>query len=241
MKRAALGVAVIVASGAASAHMRFPAVRAERWIDLRLDESPIRIGYRIGLGAELAKSERKAADRDGDGEVSAAEGNAALDRKTQELSSHVRICTGRAEADIACRQLERRDVEQVEVDGWVPDAAGHLHFSWTLRLSEDAGALGAIRLEDGWDVAGVEVTDVRIVAPRHAALVRAGEGQSPAGVASAFTWIEARRGGGPRVVAAAWPPKPRSRGVLIGLALASLAIGVFVWVRSRRRIAPPAG
>jgi hypothetical protein len=241
VKRAALAVAAVVAASSASAHMRFPTVRAERWIELRLEESPIGIGYRIGFGAELAKEQRKLADLDRDGEVSASEGNAALDRKTADLLAHLRICTGRSAQELECATLERRAVEQVEVDGWVPDAAGHLHFAWTLRLPADAARLGALRVEDDWQLAGVEITDVRIVPPSHAPLTAAGEGPSPSGVASGFTWIEARRGTGPRVVAAAWPAKPRPSGVLIGLALASLAIGVVVWLRSRRRIARAAG
>jgi hypothetical protein len=241
VKRAAAAVALLALSTDAAAHLRFPTVRAERWIELRLDESPIRIGYRVGFGTELAKAARRAADRDSDGEVSVVEGNAALDDKTAELLSRVRVCVGRTLSEVECRPLSRRDVEQVEAEGWVPGPSGHLHFAWTLRLASDAADLGALRFEDAWEVAGVEITDVRIKPPRGAALTRAGEGDEPNDVASGFTWIEARRGAGPRVVAAAWPPQAHPSWPLLGLALASTLIGIVAWLRARRKPAPPAG
>jgi hypothetical protein len=236
-----LAAVLILTSSVAAAHLRFPTVRAERWLELRLDETPIRIGYRVGFGVELAKSERRAADRDGDGEVNVVEGNAALDGKTAELLRHVQICTGRSLDELSCRAFERHDVELVEADGWVPDANGHLHFAWTLRLADDAGDLGALRLVDGWDVAGVEISDVSIRPPGGIELTSAGEGDHPTGVAKSFTWIEARRGAGPRVVAAAWPHTPRPSWPLLGLAAASMLAGVVVWLRARQKSPPSAG
>ena len=227
-------LAVLLASFSAQAHLKFPAVRAERSIELRLAEEPIRIGYRVGFGAELAKKARKAADSDGDGTVSVVEGNRALDERSAALLENLEICTGRSLPTLECRHLGRREIERVEAEGWVPGAQEHLHFAWTLRLHTDAGAIGAIRLKDGWKVEGVEITDVRIDAPSHAELTRAGAGESPEHVATEFTWIDSRERD-LRVVSATWPP-PRSRSWIgVSVALALGGAGAFaLWVARRR-------
>lgn len=223
-----------------AAHLRFPGVAAERWIELRLAEEPVRIGYRIGFGAKLADEVRRAADKDGDFEVSAVEGNAALDARSLELISSLRVCTGGTLADVSCRQLERRDIERVEAEGWVPGPNGHLHFTWTLELRERARDIGAIRLEDGFEVAGVEITDVQIDAPAHSALSLAGEAGRPAGVVQRFSWIEGRRAPGPRAVVAAWtPPRPSALGrILIPLVLLGIVLAFWLGSRAVRRAAP---
>lgn len=231
-------LALLFASAAAHAHLRFPGVRAERWIDVRLDETPIAIGYRVGFSAPLAKEERRRADRNGDGEVSAAEGNAALDGHTDALLAALQVCSGRTLDALECRALERRDVELVEADGWIPGPQGHLHFAWTLRLGHAAADLGALRVVDGWQIPSVEITDVRIRPPPDTALTSAGEGGQPSGVATGFNWIEARRGPGPREVVATWPARAGRSWLGVAAGGALLLAGAALWLRSRRRPSP---
>lgn len=237
MRRAAalaLGACAALVAREGDSHLRFPTVKAERWIELRLAEEPIRIGYRVGFGAGLASELRKSADRDGDFQVSAAEGNAALDARTTALLGALSVCTGPTLDHVSCRRLGPRDVERVEAEGWTPGPNGHLHFSWTLRLRERAREIGAIRLEDAYDVPGVEISDVQIDPPPHAPLARAGDAAMAAGVAERFNWVERLREPGPRVVVAAWTP-PKSRGRALWLAAACVAIaGLVVWVFWRR-------
>ena len=171
LRRAAAGGLCMTAVAVAppgDAHLRFPAVKAERWIELRLAEEPIRIGYRIGFGAALAAEVRKRADRDGDFEISAAEGNAALDARSAELLASLSVCTGAVLEEVSCRRLSLRDIERVEAEGWAPEDSGHLHFSWTLRLGERATEIGALRFEDDYSVSGVEISDGQIARPAHA-------------------------------------------------------------------------
>lgn len=237
----ALGLCALSVTRAGDSHLRFPTVKAERWIELRLGEDPIRIGYRVGFGAALATELRRAADRDGDFQVSAAEGNAALDARSSALLAALSICTGRSLETVRCRRLAPRDIERVEAEGWTPGPSGHLHFAWTLRLTERASAIGALRLEDGYDVPGVEMTDVSIDRPAHVPLGRAGDGGRAAGVAERFNWVERLREPGPRVVVAEWAPPARSRAAgaaaLVALAVA-LGLGT-AWLL-RRRGGPPA-
>lgn len=224
---AATSIGALLFAPDTAAHLRFPKVKAERWIELRVSEDPIRIGYRVGFGATLAAEQRRAADRDGDFEVSAAEGNAALDARSSEVLSALSVCTGRTLNDVGCRKLERREIERVEAEGWVPGPSGHLHFTWTFRLRERAKDIGALRFEDAYEVPNVEITDVEILPPRHAALTLAGEEGRTTGVSSRFTWIEARRQPGPRVVIASWPPPARTTwGRVVFVAAAVLVLGL---------------
>jgi len=228
----ALLVGLLLASWAPSApaHLRFPTVKAERFIELRLVERPIRIGYRVGFGASLASEQRRLADRDSDFSVSASEGNAALDARTEALLQKLRVCTGRSLEELRCRSLERRDIERVEAEGWTPEPPGHLHFAWTFRLAETAPEIGALRVEDAYEVDGVEITDVQIQPPGHTPLLRAGDALLPAGVAERFSWVEARREPGPRGIVATWAPPPKTNvvpvivlGILVILGLAGLS------------------
>lgn len=231
---AALVIALSVAA-VVPAHLRFPTVKAERWIELRLGEEPIRIGYRIGFGARLAGEQRRAADRDGDFEVSASEGNAALDARTKDLLRALTVCTGRSLREVVCRKLELREVERVEAEGWKPGPNEHLHFAWTLKLRDRARDVGAIRVEDAYEVEGVEVSDVAIDPPAHTSLELAGEGGRAKGVASRFSWLEARRPPGPRVVVAQWAAPPRSSRAGLGVALGVAAALVLGWLGLSRR------
>jgi hypothetical protein len=220
-------------AGAALPHLRFPTVRAERFIELRLAEEPVRVAYRVGFGASLADEVRKAADVDGDFQVSVAEGNAALDARTQAFLSAIRICTGRTLEDLVCRRPSLSDVERVEAEGWEPGPTRHLHFSWTLRVRENAADIGALSVEDAYEVAGVEVSDVQIERPSHGPLVRAGDGALGSGVTERFNWVERLRAPGPRVVVAAWaPPRRRAGFIAASLVLAAVALGA--WLLARR-------
>ena len=227
-------LAALLSTGAPRAHLRFPTVKAERWIELRLGEEPIRVGYRLGFGATLATELRKAADRDGDFQVSAAECNAALDARTAALLAALSVCTGRTLDDLRCRRLTTRDIERVESEGWAPGQSGHLHFIWTFRLAERANEIGAFRLEDAYDVPGIEISDVQIDRPLHTPLARAGDGALSAGVTERFNWIERQREPGPRVVVAAWAPPLRrfSSGLMAAAALVLAAAAA--WLLSRR-------
>lgn len=236
-----VALAVVAVSAGAPAHLRFPKVKAERLVDLRLDEDPIRIGYRIGFGGKLADAARRAADRDGDFQVSAAEGNAALDARSEALLAGLEICTGRSLTALECRHLAMRDIESVEADGWTAPSGSHLQLSWTLRLHERARDLGAIRVADAFDVSGVEISDVQIRSPHHTPLTLAGEGDRKSGVVDRFTWIEAKRELGPRVIVAAWaPPPPTRRGWLLGAAagIFLVAMGGWYFARARRQKTP---
>lgn len=234
-----LSLALVALAPGGRAHLRFPTVKAERWIELRLGEQPMRLGYRIGLGEVLAAEARKAADLDGDHQISAAEGNAALDARSAELVRSLSVCTGRTLADVRCRALTARDIERVEAEGWVPGQNGHLHFSWTFRLAEQATEVGALRLEDRYDVPGVEITDVLIDPPAHSPLSRAGDGRRSHGVALSFNWIERLREPGPRAVVAVWaPPRSRARASLVIGALMVL-VPIVAWLAHRRRRRSP--
>lgn len=219
-----------------AAHLRFPTVKAERFLQLRLNEDPLRIGYRIGLGTERAAEQRLLADADHDGKVDTLEGNAALDRHTDVFLGQLEVCTGPRLDALSCKHLERRNVELVAAEGWSPDDdAAHLHFSWTLRLDQRATDIGAIRVSDSYDESfGVEMTDVEIDSPAHAKLTLAGEGGRTSGLATRFSWIEARRTPGPRIAIAAWPEPQRSTRNLVVIGAAATAFGALAWWWSRR-------
>lgn len=206
---------------------------------LRLDEKPIRIEYRVGRGIELSTPIRRAADTNGDFDVSTAEGNAALDARSRVLLAHLRVCTGRTLKQLHCGHLGQQDIERVEADGWVPGATGHLVFSWVLKLHQSVDQIGAVRLEDSYAAPGIEITNVRIRPPPGKKLLRAGDGRTT-GVHTQFGWTASNRPSGPRIVVAEWPPPSRKaqRVVLLGL-VALLAWGL--WAVWRRRRAPAAG
>jgi LPXTG-motif cell wall-anchored protein len=166
--------------------------------------------------------------------VSTAEGNAALDARSGELLQQLEVCTGDSIDDLACRKLDRRQIELVEAQGWIPDASGHLHFAWTLRLDVATSQIGAIRLVDSYEVGGIEMTDVEIVPPDDLELLAAGGEDRPGGVSRSFTWAEARRPPGPRVVTASWPPPEMPWLAIAGAALLLLALGLLVRFRKRR-------
>lgn len=189
---------------------------------------------------ELSRPIRRAADTNGDFEVSAAEGNAALDARSKVLLAHLKICTGRTLADLHCGHLAVRDIERVEADGWTPGPTGHLVFYWTLRLHQSADQIGALRIEDTYAAPGIEISEATIDPPAGKRLLVAGDGRTK-GVTAQFGWTEANRPPGPRVVVAEWPPPPRRTGSLVMLGLAALiALGLWgVWSR-RRRTEPPA-
>ena len=227
---------VVAVAPAAVAHLRYPKLQAERWIELRLDDDPIRVGYRVGFGAKLAGELREEADANGDGEVSAAEANAAFDARTKVLLKKVRICLGDTLEAMDCRELTEEDIESREAQGWVPGPKGHLHFAWKLLPRARAADIGAIRLEDSYDVPGVDISDVSIEAPKHAPLVSAGSDERD-GVSSKFTWLEARRAPGPRIVHATWQP-PRRRGWIPWAAASLLVLGGAIggwWLGARKR------
>lgn len=218
----------------ASAHLVFPSLKGERWIIVRLDQDPIRIQYRIGRGMELARPVRRAADTNGDFEVSATEGNAALDARSKQLLARLEVCTGRTLQKVQCTHLASRDIERVEADGWTPGVTGHLVFTWTLRLHQRADQIGALRLEDSYPAEGVEITEVRIHAPRGKHLRVAGDGRAT-GVRAQFGWTEQNRPPGPRVVVAEWPPPRRARGLFaLGIAVGLVLVLWVVWSRLRR-------
>lgn len=227
-------VAGLLVAAPALSHLVFPSLKGERWIILRLDEHPIRIEYRIGRGMDLARPIRRAADKNGDFDVSSAEGNAALDARSKVLLSRLRVCTGRTLKDLHCRHLARRDIERVEADGWTPGPTGHLVFTWILRLHQSAGSIGALRVEDSYSAPGVEISEVRIHPPPGKHLIRAGDGRT-AGVTTQFGWTESNRPPGPRVVVAEWPPPPRRIAVWIALGIGALLIWALWTAWTRRR------
>jgi len=227
--------AVLVASTPALAHLRFPAFKAERALELRLDEAPIRLRYALAFGPELANAERRKADADGDLAVSAAEGSAALDTRSGELLRTLRICKGDRLEALECSELSARQIELVAAEGWNAGSAADLHFSWTFNLGESGENIGAIRIEDAFEPAGIEITEARIEPPKARALLAAGEGGAPQGVTRRLSWIEARRGGGPRVLSAAWPA-PSRRWVTLAVAAAVIALaGALYWQTRRER------
>jgi hypothetical protein len=235
-RAASAAAAVLLFAAAASAHLEGQTAKAERTIELRLDESPIRVRYRIGLDPEAAAGERKRADRDGDGVVSSAEGNARLDARSAELLRALRVCTGRTFEDLACRELSSRQISLVEADGWSTGPTGHLHLAWTFTLGMAAAELGALRLEDAVHMPEIELTDVRIQPPRERTLLAAGEGRTPSGVTQRLTWIEARRGQGPRIVSAAWPPPERRWPAAVAVATLAAAGGLLYWTARRKHL-----
>lgn len=192
-----------------AAHLRFPELPAERSVELRIDGDAARVVYRIAFAARLAAAERRLADRDGDGEVSAAEGNAALDARTAALLPALRLCAGRTRGDVSCRAAEARDVERAEGEGWQARGVDHLQLQWTLRFRERPADVGALRFEDDDATPGAAITEVEIEGDPGRPLLVAGDGQRESGVSRGFTWVESNRGPGPRVVHASWSPPAR--------------------------------
>jgi hypothetical protein len=231
----ALAVAVSAFGSHAAAHLKFPELPGERAIEIDLQQRPIRIGYRLSFGPELAERERGRADRDANGELSALEGNARLDERTRGLIEKLRVCVGPTLENLACHPVFARQVERVEAQGWDPNAARDLHLSFSLKLDESIEDIGALRFEDATTDNQFAITDVRIVAPEAQPLIVAADGQSPSGVATDFNWNEARRPLGPRVVVIAWRPPPLFRTKQLLAAAGALLILIFAYGRWRRR------
>lgn len=221
----------MVAPGAA-AHLRFPKFEAERAVSLQL-EGPIRITYRVGFGPDRATDLRRRADTDRDGEVSSAEANLAFDARTSDLLKALQVCTGRDLASVSCESLPAEAVREVEATGWKPKPPGHLHFEWVLDLGVTTEEVGAVRIEDHYEVDGVGVTAVDVAAPEALGLLSAGaDGRDE--LQREFVWLEAKRQPGPRVVHAVWPPPSRPRWVLLLLVGLLLGGAGGVWWNRRR-------
>jgi hypothetical protein len=227
-------------SAPALAHLRFPALKAERVVELRLDEAPIRLHYAIAFGPELANTERRNADADRDLVVSAAEGSAALDARSASLLRALRVCKGDRLDALECSELSPRQVELVAAEGWNAAPASDLHFDWTFNLAESAESIGALRIEDAFEIPGVEITEARIEPPRARALQVAGEGSAPQGVTRRLSWIEARRGSGARILSAAWP-LPSRRWVTLAIVAAVVALAALLYWQTRRERASTIG
>jgi hypothetical protein len=227
----ALGLAWLAWTAPAAAH---PASEGgERTLVLELDRDPIRLDYRISVAGAAAERVRSAADRDGDGWVDTAEANLALDAQAAELLAALRVCSGGSPDALRCEPPERRDVERVDSDGWSRAGPAHLHLGWTLRLRQTKTTIGALRVEDAHAFPGVAISSVRIEAPQGVALLAAGAGSEPRGVAREFNWIEANREAGPRMTTAVWE---RPRRPWLGV-LAALAGGLLLaLVYARRRV-----
>lgn len=216
-------------ASAATAHLVFPDVRGERIVEVYLDRDPVLVDYRVSLGLDAAVPVRRAADTNGDFDISAAEGNAALDARTRALLAQLQFCTGRTLDDVTCRHPAPGDVERMGAQGWVPGPAGDIHFLWTFALHVSARSIGAIRIVDASREPGVEITEARITPPPGVKLLVAGDGHA-SGVARRFTWIEAKRPPGPRVIEAAWPPPRRAHWLLLG----AILVAGLLWALARR-------
>ncbi len=223
-------------TGDVEAHLKFPKLKGERRLVLDLSGSSAELQYRVGFGVSLADAERKAADKDGDFLVGVLEANAAMDAKTASLAPKLRVCTGVEPGQLACRSLETRDVSRMESEGWVPGPTRHLHVTWTFDLRVAPESIGAIVVEDDYQVPGLEITDVAIEAPPHAKLIEAGDADRAGGVSTEFTWIESARPKGPRRVVAVWPGPPATGrlGLVLGVAAAILAAVLWFWPRKKR-------
>jgi hypothetical protein len=238
VKRAALPFAVSAAlavTGSALAHGGVPNAKAERSLDVVLREDGIRIAYRIGYGERLAAEQRRLADRNADFEVAVTEGTTELDARTAALLHGLNVCTGPTLERVECRKLQGTDVERVAAEGWVPGPSPHLHFEWTLKLPESTKSVGALRIEDAYEVAGVQVSDVRIDAAPGLALTRAGDGSAETkAVSRQFAWSEARRAPGPRVTIVEWQTPPQSAALIAGASLvAVLGLILAIWLLRR--------
>lgn len=193
----------------------------------------MRVSYHIGFGFEEASVVRRRADRDGDGAVSAAEGNSWADAWTRDLVGALVVCLGPNADDVKCSSPPLDAVPGRRVQGWVPDGPGHLHFEWTVVLGVAASDVGAVRVEDEWEPGGVTISDVTIAAPRHTPLLSAGvEGQ--AGVSTELTWIEARREPGPRVIHATWQAPAAAPWARLAVGAAVAAGGAALALAARR-------
>ena len=228
-------IGLVLFAERADAHREFPELSGERAIELRLDQQPIRIVYRLSLGPALAEAERRNADQDRNGAVSPIEESSRLDRRTRALLEGLRACLGKSLDELACRALERAQVERVEAQGFVPEASRDLHLSWTFELDRSAAEIGALRFEDALSEEGIAITDVRIAPPEAHPLTLAADSRSPNGVASEFTWIEATRPRGPRVVVAAWPPPPlvSRTALLLALTVSAGVLALLFWRRAK--------
>jgi hypothetical protein len=230
---AIFAAAAILASSGVAAHLRFPKSKGERTVVLDLSGASAQLQYRIGFGTAMADAERKRADRDGDVVVGALESNAAMDEKTAALLRSVSICTGNQRDALTCRRLDKRDMMRMESEGWVPGPTRHLHITWTFDLRVAPTSIGAVIVEDDAQVPGLEITDVTIKAPIHAALTEAGDADKPGGITTQFTWIESARARGPRRIVAVWPVAPASSrvGLFVGIAAAAIAAALWFWPR----------
>jgi hypothetical protein len=206
-----------------------------------LDRAPVRAVYRLTSTGRHAERDRRAADRDRDGAISAAEGNAAIDLRSSELIARLRVCRGDAldASNLECRTIARRDIELVEADGWSQAFDAHLHFTWTFQLGFSTADASALRFEDGDTTPGIETSDVSIVAPVEQPLIAAGDGPSAGSLTQRFNWIESARAPGPRVVVARWQKSPGRRWAAAVAVAAGVALAVLVaafWLVRRRAV-----
>lgn len=233
-----VAAALALASSDVGAHLRFPKLQGERRIVLDLSGPSAVLQYRTGFGTARADAERKRADRDGDIVVGALESNAAMDEKTAALLRSVSICSGSDRDTLSCKRLDKRDILRMESEGWVPGPTRHLHVTWTFDLRIAPASVGALVVEDDYQVAGLEITDVSIKAPGHAPLTEAGDADKPGGVTTEFTWIESARAKGPRRIVAVWPGPPASNRVGLFIGIAAAAVVAALWFWPRRGSAP---
>ncbi len=237
---AGVAFAALLAASSARAHTGHPELRGERFVRVALDggldgalpSGMAGLSYALVPGPRGAAAERERADLDGDGHVSALEGNAALDRLGHELLAHLTICRGRTLDRLACHAPEPRDVARASATTWGGDEGAPLALAWVvaLRLDDDDAA---VRIDDTWERPEVEATNVTLSAPAGRPLVRAGAADAP-GVNTEFTWVDNVRAGRPRSIVAAWKPRPPR---LLGPALVIAgALALLVSLARSRRV-----
>lgn len=100
--------------GQASAHLGHGIASGERRIELDIRERDVALGYSIGLATGATRTELESAR-------ARSQENSKLDELTAELVRAVEICAGETETSLACRPLEKKELESIDASGWGTD------------------------------------------------------------------------------------------------------------------------
>ena len=210
--------------------------RSSRLLLVDLGSDPPLLSYGLIFEPSAADAGRKRADTDGDGAVSAAEGQAELERLTTELRSNLSVCRGTTLQGAQCSRMEEAQVAETRATGWTEKPGRTLALTWQFRLDLAADDR-VVRVEDSSFLPDVDRTDATIEAPQEMRLVAAGQGVDgpPSGITRELMWRDDRPSE-PRKLFVMWEsPAPRWAIIAVVGAAALLMIGQLVVVRHRRR------
>ena len=232
-------LALALAAAPAQAHPGHK--RSSRLLLVDLTAEPPSLRYGLVFEPAASDAGRKRADQDGDGAVSAAEGQAELERLTAEVRSSLSLCRGPTLEGVSCSGLGEDQVAGALATGWDEKPGRTLALTWEFQLGlvvDDR----VVRVEDASFVPDVDRTDAKIEVPEAWRLVAAGQvGGGPGSrVTRELLWGDDRPSE-PRKLFLVWePPAPRWWAVAAVGAVGLLLAGHLVLSRRRQQRAAPA-